>query len=112
MCVPTVRIQCCGLILVLVLLGVDNSCASAQSFSVCVGVVWGLYWVARYFTGVVDPVGRLSSKYSYRRNLVLYYYVGRYMHIIMCWYSTVEIVSLCVAGGVIKRHMCIIIIVV
>ena len=55
------------------------SCASAQSFSVCVGVVWGLYWVARYFTGVVDHVGRLSNKYSYRRNLV--FNVGRYMHV-------------------------------
>ena len=54
-------------------------CASAQSFSVCVGVVFGLYWVARYFTGVVDHVGRLSNKYSYRRNLV--FNVGRYIHV-------------------------------
>ncbi len=28
------------------------------------------------------------------------------MHVCVCWYSTVEIVSLCVAGGVIKHHMC------
>ncbi len=63
----------------------------------------GLYWVARYFTGVVDHVGRLLNKYSYRRNLV--FNVGRYMHVYVCWYSTVEIVSLCVAGGVIKHHM-------
>ncbi len=57
-------------ILVLVLLGVYGyGCASAQSFSVCVGVVWIVAWVARYFTGVVDHVGRLSNKYSYRRNL-------------------------------------------